>query len=210
MKKLPPIPSRDSGGQFALNNPDDGTPITEMFKLNEATLLLITEKCTYRVRVADQIDRDRTNSALPPNFHQKLLDHGTKSDLLCRTLLQSKVMFRKEFQSVDIDRAMQIAFDGLGDLVSMDEAAQPFKSAEQSAIAKAQALDRKDASLTIPAVGNVRGHCKTFMQKADHFGASLLAIVRLFYPEMKGKGWEDFDRMVKSQYGEADPILQSG
>jgi hypothetical protein len=30
-----PMPSRDSGGKFTLNNPDDGTPITEMFKLGE-------------------------------------------------------------------------------------------------------------------------------------------------------------------------------
>lgn len=58
------MPIRDSGGHFALNNPDDGTPITEMFKLNEETLLMITEKCIYRVQVADQIDRDRTNPAL--------------------------------------------------------------------------------------------------------------------------------------------------
>jgi len=35
MKKLPPIPSRDLGGKFTFNNPDDGTPITEMFKLDD-------------------------------------------------------------------------------------------------------------------------------------------------------------------------------
>jgi hypothetical protein len=29
MKKHPLTPSRDSGGCFALNNPDDGTAITE-------------------------------------------------------------------------------------------------------------------------------------------------------------------------------------
>jgi hypothetical protein len=101
------MPSRDSGGKFTLNNPDDGTPITEMFKLGDG-LLMITEKCTYRMRVADQIDPDRKNPALPPNFQQKLFDHGTKSDLLCRTLLHAKVMFRKEFQSIDVDRAMQL------------------------------------------------------------------------------------------------------
>jgi hypothetical protein len=30
MKTRPPMPSRDSGGKFTLNNPDDRTPITEM------------------------------------------------------------------------------------------------------------------------------------------------------------------------------------
>jgi hypothetical protein len=38
MKKRPPMPSRDSGGKFTLNNPDDGTPITEMFKLGDLLL----------------------------------------------------------------------------------------------------------------------------------------------------------------------------
>jgi hypothetical protein len=204
MKNRPPMPSRDSGGMFTLNNPDDGTPITNVVKINEEFLLMITEKCTYRLQVADQIDPDRTNPALPPNFQQKLFDHGTKSDLLCRTLLQAIVMFRKEFQSVDIDRAMQLSFDAFGDLVSMQEAVEAFTSAEQQAIEKAKALERKDRSQTIPAAGNVRGHCKTFVQKADHFARSLLAIVRLFYPEMKAKGWEDFNQLVKSRYGESD------
>jgi hypothetical protein len=201
------MPSRDSGGKFTLNNPDDGTPITQTFKLGDG-LLMITEKCTYRMQVADQIDPERKNPALPPNFQQKLFDHGTKSDLLCRTLLHAKVMFRKEFQSIDINRAMQYAFDALSDLISMADTAQTFKAAEQTAIEKAATLERKDASQTIPAVGNVRGHCKTFMQKADHFAGSLLGIVRLFYPELKKKAWSDLNELVRARYGETDNFFK--
>jgi len=202
------MPSRDRGGGFTINNPDDGTPITQMLKLNEHVLLVVTEKCTYRIQVADQIDPERKNPAQPPNFQQKLFDHGTKSDLLCRSLLQAKVMFRKEFQSIDIDRAMQFSLDALGDLVSMQEAAQTFKAAQNAAIEKADALQQKDRSQTIPAVGNVRGHCKAFIQKADHFAGSLLAIVRLFFAELKGKGWENFHELIKSRYGENDPFYK--
>lgn len=97
---------------------------------------------------------------------------------------------------------MQLSFDALGELVSMHETAQAFKLAERAAIEKAESLERQDTSQTIPAVGNVRGHCKTFAQKADHFAASLLGIVRLFYPEMKGKAWDTFHELVKSRYGE--------
>jgi hypothetical protein len=201
------MPSRDLGGSFTINNPDDGTPVKEMFTLNNG-LLLITEKCTYRVQEADQIDPDRKNPTLPPNFQQKLFDHGTKSELLCRTFLQAKVMFRKEFQAVDVDRAIELTFDALGDLVSMHDAAQAFKSAERAAIETANTLKRKDASLTIPAVGNVRGHCKTFMQKADHFAVSLLKIVRMFYPEVRKKGWDEFHELVKSHYGESDVFFK--
>jgi hypothetical protein len=205
MRNRPPIPNRDFGGGFTLDNPDDGTAITEMFTLDNG-LLMITEKCTYRLRVADQIDPERKNPALPHNFQQKLFDHGINSELLCRTLLQAKVMFRKEFQTIDVQRAMQLSFEALSDLVSMHETAHEFKSAETAAIEKAQALQKQQRSLTVPAVGNVRGHCKTFMQKADHFVHSLWAIVRLFYPEMdaKGKGWEAFHELAKARYGEND------
>jgi hypothetical protein len=36
-------------------------------------------------------------------------------------------MYRKEFLKIDIDRAMQLAFDALGELVAMHDAAQDFK-----------------------------------------------------------------------------------
>lgn len=201
------MPVRDSGGSFTLNNPDDGTPIREMFKLRDG-LLLITEKCTYRMQVADQIDPERKNPALPHNFQQKLFDHGTGSELLCRSLLQAKVMFRKEFQSINNETALELACDALGDLVAMHDAALAFESTETAAIARMRHFEGSDASQTIPAVGNVRGHCKTFIQKADHFAAALLSIVRLFYPELNKKGWGNFQQVVKARYGEADPFYQ--
>src|SRR5580658_2934929 len=81
-------------------------------------------------------------------------------------------------------------------------------AAEEAAIQKAVALERKDASQTIPAVGNVRGHCKSFAQKADDFAVALLHIVRLFYPELKGKAWSDFHELVKSWHGETDNFFK--
>ena len=197
------MPVRDRGGSFRLNNPDDETPIREMFALGDG-LLVITEKCTYRVQIADQIDPERKNASLPPNFQQRLFDHGSKSELLCRTLLQARVVFRKEFQSVDVEKAMQLSFDALCDLVAMDDLLQGFKAAEKRAIDKAQKIERKDASVTVPGVGNVRTECKSFSQKADHVAASLMKIIRLFYPEMQGKNWSDFQALIKTHYGADD------
>jgi len=202
-KKRPLLPIRDLGGSFQINNPDDGTPIREMFSLG-ISLLMITDKCTYKMQLADQIDPERKNPKLPPNFQQKLFDHGIKSELICHTLLHAKTMFRKEFQTIDTDKARHLSFDAVSDLIAMDEAAQAFSASEQSAIEKVQSLERKDLSLTIPTVGNVRADCKTFFQKAHHFTLSLLEIVRLFYPEMKKKDWDDLLELVKSKYGESD------
>ena len=201
--KRPPMPMRDAAGQFQLNNPDDETPIKEMFTLGDA-LLMITEKCTYRMQVADQIDPDRTNPALPHNFTQKIFDHGTNSEILCNTLLLGKVMFRKEMLTIDIESARQLAFDAFGELVAMDEAARSFTAAEQQAIEKAASTPHQPRSVVIPSIGNVRTHCKTAMQKADHFAGTLLKIVRLFHPDKKNMNWDEAHELVQSLYGEAD------
>jgi hypothetical protein len=200
--KLPPMPARDAGGSFILENPDDGTPIKEMVSLRDG-LLIITENCTYRMQLADQIDPDRRNPALPHNVQRKLFDHGTKSELLCNTLLLAKAMFRKEFQpQLNIDRAMQLAFEALSELVAMHEAVQAFKSAEQTVFEETQRSKQQLRSWVIPSVGNIRTRCKTMMQKADHFAGALLKIVGLFYPE--AKNWDDANKLANARYGEDD------
>ncbi len=194
---------RDYGGSFKLHNPDDGTPIREMFALGER-LLIITDKCTYGMQVADQVDPGRTNPTLPHNFQQKLFDHGVEFELLCRSFLHAKVLFRKEFQQIDVEHAMQLAFEAFGELALMQEETQAFKAAEATAIERLQTPKHRDGSLALPAVGNARSRCKTFAQKADHAAAALLSIVRLFYVEMKGKKWSDFLELIKGRYGDED------
>ena len=136
--ELPSVSNRDRGGSFTINNPEDGSPIKEMFKLREG-LLLITEKCTYRIQLADQIDPNRTNPALPHNVQQKLFDYGTNSELLCNTLLLARIMFRKECQpTLDINQAIGLAFDALIELASMDEAARAFSATAEAAVEKAR------------------------------------------------------------------------
>ena len=44
---------------FTLKNPDDGSPIREQIAIGNR-LLSITERCTYAIQMADQIDPGRT------------------------------------------------------------------------------------------------------------------------------------------------------
>lgn len=202
-----PLHSRDYGNSFALNNSDDGTPIKEMLSLGKY-LYLITKQCTYRVQMADQIDPERKNSNLPPVFQQKLFDLGTDSELLRRTLIQAKVLFRKEFLCIDLERAMELTLEALSELAAMHEVRKNFASLEQAAINNLGVNPSKDRSQTIPSVGNVQSKCKTFSQKADHFAAKLMEIVRLFYPEQKRKNWDEFQLMAQSLYDESDPFCE--
>jgi hypothetical protein len=202
-----PRHSRDSAGAFTLNNPDDGTPIKEILSLG-GYLYLITEKCTYRAHMADQIDPERKNSALPPVFQQKLFDLGTNSELLRRTLMQARVLFRKEFLAIDHDKAMALTLEALAELAAMHEVCMNFSASEQAAIHKLEASPSKDRSQTVPSAGNVQTQCKTFAQKADHFAVKLMGIVRLFYIEQQGKNWDDLQAMVRVRYGDGDPFCE--
>jgi hypothetical protein len=199
--------SRDFAGSFVLNNPDDGTPIKEMLSLG-TYLYIITDQCTYRVQMADQIDPGRKNSALPPVFQQKLLNLGTNSELLRRTLIQAKVLFRKEFLAIDHDKAIELTLEALGELAALHEACMNFSLSQQEAIEKLEASPSKDRSKTVPSAGNVQTHCKTFAQKADHFAVKLMEIVRLFYLEQKGRNWDDLQAMARDRYGDSDPFCE--
>jgi hypothetical protein len=197
-----PRHKRDYGGSFNLDNPEDGSPIREVFPLG-GRLLMITEKCTYGLQLADQIDPERKNDDLPHNVRQKILDLGVNSDILCKTLIQARVMFSKYYlPDIDIDKAMQLAFDALCELASADELAREFKEMEAKALEKAKNAAQRDAGLTIPSIGNVRTLCKTFAQKADHAATALLNIVKLFYPDCKN--WTDLRNHVAAAYGEND------
>jgi len=90
------------------------------------------------------------------------------------------------FQSVDIDRAMQLSFDALNDLVSMHEAAQAFKVNRAGGHEKARALNEKIGPQTIPA-GATFGALQDLHAKARPFACMLLAIVRLFLSRDEGK-----------------------
>jgi hypothetical protein len=116
-------------------------------------------------------------------------------------------LFRKEFQTIDVDTALAEAFEVLGELIAMRSIADEFNAAQQAAIQKAEVKGRIQ-SLPLPAVGNVRAHCKSFAQKADHCAAAILRIVRLFYPKMKKKNWDEFRELIKGEFGQDDDFFK--
>ena len=123
-------------------------------------------------------------------------------------MLQAKVLFRREFLSIDVDEAMRITLEAVSELAALHDVFESFAAAEEAAIEKADANPSRDASLTLPSVSNVQSQCKTFAQKADHFAAKLMELVRLFYPEQRGKNWGDFQTLAKRLYGDSDSFCE--
>ena len=196
---------RDSAGSFSIGNPEDGTAIKEAFTYSDF-LLILTEKCAYKIQMADQVDPKRLNASLPKVIQQKLFDYGTESEIVGRTLLTAKRLFRKEFlpDSVDLERGIKLSFEALSGIAAMKTAALEFKELEDRAMSQAEESRRKDGSLVLPAIGHVETKCKTFAQKADHAEAKLFEISKLFYPNAMWRGWRDFADFVRTTFGEQD------
>jgi len=206
MNKRPIDIQRDCGGQFKLESPDDGTTITDMFELNDS-LLIATQKSVYEVKVADQIDPKRENPNIPHNVQRRILALGTDSELVSRTLLTAKNLFRKDFlpDSVNAKQALTFSFEALTDMVAMQTTAAEYELAEQKEIQAAQSRTPQQKSFALPSVTDVKTRCKTFFQKADHVEQTIWDIVRLFYPNIQAKC--NFDKLrdyLKDAYGVDD------
>lgn len=83
---------RDSGGHADIGTLEDGA-IIEMKNIG-GRLLIIKERAIYEMVMADTIDPERTNINLPTTIHKLIIDKGTESETVSRTLLTAMTLFR--------------------------------------------------------------------------------------------------------------------
>lgn len=202
---LPPMPMRDAAGSFTLDNPEDGTPISAMLSLNER-LLAVTERCTYEVQLADQIDPNRTNPNLPHNVRRKLFDYGVGSVALQKILVQAHALLKKDILKSDVERAVAFTFEAFNAFAALDSCRDEFAKLEGSAIETYSGTSQQSRSIGLPSVCNVEQYCLTFTQKAHHFGKALLSLSRHFYPQVSN--WDDLEVLVTKKYGPDDQFAE--
>ena len=210
MIKRPIDIQRESAGRFRIEANDDCTPIGEMFELNDR-LLILTKKAAYEVTLADQIDPKRENPNIPKNVQRRILEFGTDSELVGRTLLTAKSLFHGKFlsDSINAKQAMTFSFEALTDLVAMHTTATEYEIAEKKEIQAAGRRPAQKASLAIPSVPDVTTRCKTFFQKADHVEQTTWDIVRLFYPSIQTKcNFGSLHNFLKDEYGVDDDFTK--
>jgi hypothetical protein len=199
--RQPSMLQRDRGGSFAIDNPDDGSPIKEMISLKDR-LLIITEKCTYELQTADQIDPQRSNPRLPHNVQRRLFDLGIGSEALAKVFLQTTMLCKEGHLPLDVLKAQRLALEALTEFAAMDHTAKAFKEIEKAGIERAEKGNVQRGSLALPTIGGVDAHCKTFAQKAHFFGRAMLSVARLFYP--KASNWDKLQEIVTTEFGPGD------
>jgi len=206
--KRPIDRKREAGGQMSVGTPDDQSAITTTVVIGKA-MYIVKERGIYEIKLADQIDPDRTNIDLP-NTQQRVLNHGSNSALVGRTLLTASSLFKKSYlpERLDLEEALRLTFDILKDLAAMLDVMTEFEQEQRAAIESVGGAPQRGA-IIVPTVGNVATICKEFIQKADHTLQRLLSIVRLFYGTDAGRKWyEGLSELILSRYGQQDDFYR--
>jgi hypothetical protein len=197
---------RDSAVQMIVGSENDSGQITDMIVI-DGTMHIVKESGIYVCKLADQIDPQRTNVAVP-NIQQKVLSCGSGSELVSKTLLTAKKLFNRNYlQSFDCEVGISLAFKALRDLTAMQEILVSIQNAENAA--HIDDRRQKDRSIVLPTINALDARCKEFVQKSDHSLQSLLAIMKLFYGEASGKRWfGSLAQVTAEKHGVDDQFVQ--
>jgi len=192
---------RNSGGKMTL--PSDTGGITDMCEINGA-LHMFGGSAIYRVQLADEIDPQRTNIAIP-NTHQKVLSYGTEHLFVRQTLMTARRLFNNNVLGpvFNYKAGINLSFEALLDLAAMHDVMKELRDKLGKISEDVKNLVVEQRSMKIPTMGDVRGETKAFLQKADHVIVALFNIAKLFYGDAIGPSWfESLLGLIIKKYGE--------
>lgn len=199
---------RDRGGSADIGTNEDGA-ILEMYNLKEK-LIVIKDHSLYEFFMADHIDPDRTNAALPSNIQKLIISEGADSELVSNTFLTAKTLFRPEyFPGTDVNKAVLLSLQLMIELKDLKTETQSYLDKEKELSDSYESRRGKPVSYAIPAIGNVESRCTTIFQKADRAEQILIEIIMLFY---SGDGlkiqshFPDFYDVLNKKYGSEHPF----
>jgi hypothetical protein len=199
---------RDSGMSFEVGTTDEGA-VGSMVVIADS-LFVIKPNAICAIKTADQIDPERTNIALPKAITRQVLAVGSDSELVGKIMLTGVSLLDKgKFTraGIDFNRGLSLCLDALTTVITMTNMAAEFEAAQEAVWAKAEAR-RQSGQPEQPFVGGVEPRCKSFMQQAHHAVGDILAIVRLFYPEVKNAPWDALYKKVRDELGEEDAFIK--
>lgn len=210
-EKRPIDRKRESAGHSDIGSAEDGA-IIEMKNIGER-FLIIKERSIYEMVMADSIDPERTNINLPTTIHKLIIDKGTESETVSRTLLTAMTLFRPEYISstVDCPKSIGLTIDLLSEISILEKEINEYQLAEKSAIEDYEERSIQKVSYKLPTVVSLESKCKTIFQKADHIEQTLMDIIIMFYPNLgltKQSHFPNFHEKLQEKYGEADPFVE--
>lgn len=200
---------RDSGKSMTIDGDGDDSAISEMIAIGDA-LYVVKAHSIHRIRLADQIDPDRTNIAIP-DTHQQVLSVGASDLIVARTLLTARTLLKKSFlgSSFDEGKGLELSLKLLQELAAMSEILAALEAAEAQARKLFEAQRQQGRRLRLPTVPDARARCDSFAQKAGHTIDTLEDIAKLFYGDALSSKWVDsLAVLAKKRCGKGSPFSE--
>ena len=190
---------RESAGSMNITVPGDDSEITGMLTLGDS-LYVVKRKGIYQIKMADQIDPERTNPNIP-NTVQRLAAFGSDEEFIGKILLTAHGLLGKGHISPHIDAtaAMLHAAEITKNVAEMRILSDRFASEEQGIVDKFEGRIGKDRSVVLPSMVNVDIRIREFIQKADHALQKLFDLTKLFYPDLGSGGWESLKNRIEGE-----------
>lgn len=200
---------RERGGAADIGTSTEGA-ITDMFE-HDGKLIVIKEKAVYEFMEADHIDPKRENPDLPNDIQRLILNQGSDSEIVCRTLIMAKILFKTGLlkASLDTRQVLVLVLEALRELIAMDNEVTDYLEIEKKVSGEYEERKGKAVSYALPSVSDVITRCKTIFQKADHVTQTLMEIVTHFYPDdgfTKQSHFPKLHSFSKATYGDEDPF----
>jgi len=198
---------RDAARSGRIGAEDDNSAIRELIPIGD-TMYVAKERGIYAVQLADQIDPDRTNAALP-DTQQRILPIGTDDTVVARTLLTANTLFKESVLGADFPRetGLRLVLDVLKDPAALAEMRAELETAEAKAREHFEGVRQARGSFVLPAIGNLKARCDAFAQKAGHVVNELGEMAKLFFPNELTKKWIDsLSALAAERYGADSPF----
>lgn len=210
-EKRPIDRKRESSGQTEIGSEADGA-IIEMFEFND-TLLIIKERAVYELVLADSIDPKRENFDLPTDIQRLILNGGTESELVCRSFLTAKRLFKEHYllETIDSKKVLGLSLELTKELVALDNEINEYLNDVKRVGSEYNTQKISKGSYAIPSITNLETQCKTIFQKADHVTQTLMEIVTVFFPNEKLNKQSHFPKLYEiliSKFGDNDEFVK--
>ncbi|MBK8523824.1 MAG: hypothetical protein IPL58_06705 [Betaproteobacteria bacterium] len=200
---------RNSALSMKIGENGDG-PIGTIIDMQQS-LYSVHEHAIFAIQIADQIDPQRTNTAIP-NTQQKVLSLGAQDPEVARTYLTAYTLFKSLHLGPRFDekKSLQLAFEFLAIIAAILDEQRRLDAATKVAVDEFEALPAKDRSLRLPALGDVSHRCNAFTQKIGHAVDMLEEIARLFYPgEITNKWVDSLAVLLAQKHGEDASVTRA-
>jgi hypothetical protein len=202
MTKRPIDRVREAAAQMEIGDRDD--PSHGFLKMGDR-LHVLKKRSIYQISLADEIDPERTNIHVP-NTQQKVLHYGAATPFVGRTLLTARELFNSSHltKEIDTDKCLTLIFDATKELALMADSIAALESELEAAKKTLQDNRRKDRSVALPAINNLRPRVKDFIESADDAISSLFLTVKHFFKDFRKGNWEEFAELIERKYGADD------